>query len=103
MAPYMGIMQSMSQQQKLVVMAFLVDSMQLPNTAEEKPKKMLKPNPFKHFQSVSELSEAERAIIKKRMSETPVSPETDRLINGLSLTAEEMEDEHVRYILGLER
>ena len=36
MAPYMGIMQSMSQQQKLVLMAFPVDSMQRPNMEEEK-------------------------------------------------------------------
>ena len=103
MAPYMDIMQSMSQQQKLVVMAFLVDSMQGPNMEEEKPKRMLKPNPFKHYQAVSEFSDVERSQLMKRIRETAVSPETESLINGLSLSAEEMKDERTRYILGLEQ
>lgn len=99
MAPYIGLMRSMSQQQKLVVMAFLVDTMQASDAEEEEPKRMLKPNPFKHYRPASEFSEAERTSIIERMNGMPVSSETDSLIDGLSLTAEEMKDERTRYIL----
>lgn len=101
MAPYIGLMRSMSQQQKLVVMAFLVDSMEEP-TVDKGSGQMLKPNPFKNFKRASDFSDDERMRIIGKIKGSPVTPETDSLINGLSLTEEEMQDERTRYILGLD-
>lgn len=101
MAPYMGLMEGMSRKQKLVVMAFLVDTMQEQEAKTEEPRQMLKPNPFKDFKPASEFDEDERARIKEKMRARAVSQEASSLIDGLSLTAEEMQDERTRYILGL--
>lgn len=102
MAPYIGLMQGMSHTQKRVVIAFLVDSMQKADVEEEMPRQMLKPNPFKHFRHAKEFSDAERTNIMEKLNNMSVSQEANGLIDGLSLSAEEMQDERTRYILGLE-
>lgn len=63
-------------------------------------KTLLKPNPSKNFKYASEFSDAERRQIEEKMEKDPVSLEVDRLIDTLSLSAEEMQDERTRYILG---
>ena len=104
MAPYVGLMQGMSTKDKLVLMAFLVDSMQEQESHESiRAKQMLKPNPFSHFRKASEFAEEERTQILEKMRKTSISPETKSLVGGLSLTEEELQDERTRYILGLER
>ena len=101
MAPYMGLMQGMSSQQKLVVIAFLADSMKDSACNGGKSASMLKPNPFKSFKHANEFTEAERLQIEEKMKATPVSSEANSLIDGLSLSSEEMQDERTKYILGL--
>ena len=101
MAPYIGLMQGMSHKQKRVVIAFLSDSMKEPDETEDK--KMLKPNPFRNFRRANEITEEERARILEGIRSMPVSSETEQLIDGLSLTETEMQDERTRYILGLEK
>ena len=101
MAPYIGLMQGMSHSQKRVVIAFLVDSMQKTDTVEEeKTRQMLKPNPFKNFRHAKEFSDSERTRIIEKMNNMSISSETNSLIDGLSLTEEEMRDERTRYIIG---
>ena len=103
MAPYIGLMQGMSHMQKRVVIAFLVDSMQKADAVKENPRQMLKPNPFKHFRHAKDFSDAERTHIMEKMNKMSISSDTNRLIDGLSLSAEEMQDERTRYILGLDK
>ena len=104
MAPYVGIMQGMSRKEKLVLMAFLVDSMQEQDSHEvTRAKQMIKPNPFPHFRKANEFSAEERSKIVEKMRKTSISPETRSLVGGLSLTKEELQDERTRYILGLDR
>ena len=68
MAPYVGIMQGMSRKEKLVLMAFLVDSMQEHDTHEiMKEKQMIKPNPFSNFKKADEFSVEERTRILEKM------------------------------------
>ena len=101
MAPYIGLMQGMSHKQKRVVIAFLSDSMKEPDKTEEKM--MLKPNPFRNFRRANEITEQERTRIMEGIRSMPVSLETEQLIDGLSLTENEMQDERTRYILGVEK
>jgi hypothetical protein len=101
MAPYIGLMQGMSHKQKRVVIAFLSDSMKEPDKTEEKM--MLKPNPFRNFRRANDITEEERTRIMEGIRSMPVSSETEQLIDGLSLTETEMQDERTKYILGLEK
>ncbi|MBQ4392862.1 MAG: hypothetical protein II826_07140 [Prevotella sp.] len=104
MAPYVSLMQGMSKKDKLVLMAFLVDSMQEQENHENmQAKQMVKPNPFPHFRKASEFAEEVRAQILEKMRRTSISPETKSLVGGLSLTKEELQDERTRYILGLDK
>ena len=103
MAPYIGLLQGMSSKQKLVVMAFLADSMKESAEKSNEKKPLLKPNPFKNFKHASEFTDSERKHIEDKMKQIPLSSETNTLIDGLSLSDEEMQDERTRYILGLER
>ena len=102
MAPYVGLMQGMSKKDKLVLMAFLVDSMQEQDDHESiRAKQMIKPNPFPHFRKASEFSEDERTEILEMMRKASVSPETKSLVDGLSLTKEELEEDlrNIRSVL----
>lgn len=103
MAPYVGLMRGMSSKQKLVVVAFLVDSMKEAADDPLRERQMLKPNPFKNFKHADEFTEAERRQIEMKMESIPISSDVCELIDGLSLTGEEMEDERTKYILGLDR
>lgn len=81
MAPYIGLMQSMSRRDIQIVVTFLNEVME--KTKETAPSK----------------SNAE--IIREKYKNLKISPEIQRLRGCLKLTEEEMQDERTKYILGL--
>lgn len=81
MAPYIGLMQSMSRRDMQIVVTFLNEVMA--ETEETTPQK----------------SNAE--IIREKYKNLKISPEIQRLRGCLKLTEEEMQDERTKYILGL--
>jgi hypothetical protein len=111
MAPYMGIMDNMTGSQKQTVISYLRYTMmehaeeeQLEAKRDEKNEKvMLKPNPFKYFKRKEDITEEDRAFMRKKLAEMPRDNEIDGLLEGLTLTHEELQDERTRYILGLDR
>ena len=111
MAPYMGIMDNMTGSQKQTVISYLRYTMmehaeeeQLEAKRDEKNEKvMLKPNPFKYFKRTEDITEEDRAFMRKKLAEMPRDNEIDGLLEGLTLTHEELQDERTRYILGLDR
>jgi len=103
MAPYIGLLRGMSSEQKLVVMAFLEDSLKETAKDVDEVRTMLKPNPFKNFKHANEFTDTERRQIEEKMEKDPVSLEVNRLIDSLSLSAEEIQDERTKYILGHDR
>lgn len=78
MAPYIGLMQNLTREEKRIVVTFLTESLEEP-VMEAK-------------------SNAE--IIREKFKDLKISPETKELVRGLSLSAEEMDDERTKYILG---
>ena len=111
MAPYMGIMDNMTGSQKQTVISYLRYTMmehaeeeQLEAKRDEKNEKvMLKPNPFKYFKRTEDITEEDRAFMRKKLAEMPRDNEIDSLLEGLTLTHEELQDERTRYILGLDQ
>ena len=75
MAPYVGLIRGMSLEEKRVVVAFIVDSME-----EQKPK-----------------DNAE--IIRRKYRSLQVSPELRHLRGCIKLTDDELKDERTQYIL----
>lgn len=75
MAPYVGLIRGMSLEEKRVVVAFIVDSME-----EQEPK---------------DISE----IIRKKYRRLQVSPELRRLRGCIKLTEEDLKDDRTQYIL----
>ena len=82
MAPYIGLMRGMSRRDIQIVMTFLNEVME---EAEES-------------ETVS-MTNAE--IIREKYKNLRISPRAKALVEGLSLSEEEAEDERTKYILGL--
>ena len=82
MAPYIGLMRGMSRRDIQIVMTFLNEVME---EAEES-------------ETVS-MTNAE--IIREKYKNLRISPRAKALVEGLSLSEEEVEDERTKYILGL--
>lgn len=80
MAPYADLLLSMKPQEMLIVVKFLQEAMA--DISTETPKK------------------SNAAIIREKFKDLKISKETNDLIDGLSLSEEEMNDERTRYILG---
>ena len=78
MAPYTDLLRSMQPQEMRIVVTFLQEAI-----AESE-----KQNP----------TPAE--IIRRKFKNLTISPETKELIEGLSLSRDEMDDERTRHILG---
>ena len=78
MAPYVGLLDGMTREQKQIVVTYILESMEEP--------------------VVEAKSNAE--IIREKFKRLKISPETKELVSGLSLSAEEMDDERTKYILG---
>ena len=78
MAPYVGLLDGMTREQKQIVVTYILESMEEP--------------------VVEAKSNAD--IIREKFKRLKISPETKELVSGLSLSAEEMDDERTKYILG---
>ena len=79
MAPYADLLRSMKPQDIHIVVTFLKEVM------EEAESKAMK--------------ESAADTIKKKFKKLSISQETKELVNGLSLSEEEMEDERTQHIL----
>lgn len=80
MAPYTELLRNMAPQDMRIVVTFLQEAM---DEAESKA-----------------AAEAKAAAIRKKFKKLAISQETKDLVNGLSLSDEEMKDERTKYILG---
>ena len=78
MAPYADLLRSMQPKDMRIVVTFLQEAI-----AESEGQK---PTPSE--------------IIRNKFKDLAISPETRELIEGLSLSKEEMNDERTKYILG---
>ncbi|MBO7478251.1 MAG: hypothetical protein J6U04_10005 [Salinivirgaceae bacterium] len=76
MGPYIDLMQDMTREQKMIVVSFLTESMQEPETAKSKGE-----------------------IIREKYKNLEISPEIKRLRGCIKLTDEDLKDERVKYIL----
>ena len=82
MAPYMDVMRSLDVNDMHLVVEFMNETIR---EAEEAKRR------------------ADDDFLAKKMAEIEISPRIAKLIDGLSLTESEMQDERTRYILGLDR
>ena len=82
MAPYIGLMRGMSRHDIQIVVTFLNEVMEEAEESEAVP-----------------MTNAE--IIREKYKNLRISPRAKALVEGLSLSKEEMEDERTKYILGL--
>ena len=78
LAPYLGLLRGMTREQKQIVVTFLTESMEEP--------------------TMKARTNAE--IIREKFRDLKISPETKDLVRGLSLSADEIDDERTKYILG---
>ena len=79
MAPYLGLLDGMTREQKQIVVTYITESM------EES--------------AVEENSNAD--IVREKLKRLKISPEIARLRGCMKLTESEKEDERTQYILGL--
>lgn len=80
MAPYADLMRSMKPQEMRIVVTFLQEAMMEAEAAKQ------------------EKTAAE--IIRNKFKRLTISDETKELVQGLSLSSEEMNDERTKHILG---
>ena len=78
MTPYIGLMREMSREQKQIVVTFLTELI------EEQ-----------------EVAKTNEEIIREKYKNLKISPRVKALVDGLSLSEEEVKDERTQYILGL--
>lgn len=78
LAPYLELLDGMTREQKMIVVTFLTESMKEP--ANE--------------------AKTNAEIIREKFKDLKISPETKELVRGLSLSADEIDDERTKYILG---
>ncbi|MCR5453449.1 MAG: hypothetical protein K6F33_00480 [Bacteroidales bacterium] len=60
-------------------------------------------NILKKFKSASEITDEERKYAAKQIGKMTFSPNTNNLVEGLSINDEELKDERTRYILGIKQ
>jgi hypothetical protein len=77
MAPYIGLMQEMTREEKRIVVTFLTESMEEP--------------------AVEAKNNAE--IIREKFKGLKISPELKKLRGCIKLTDEDLKDERTQYIL----
>jgi len=82
MAPYIGLMRGMSRRDIQIVVTFLNEVMEEAEESETVP-----------------MTNAE--IIREKYKNLKISPRAKALVEGLSLSEEEVNDERTKYILGL--
>ena len=79
MAPYLGLLDGMTREQKMIVVTYITESLEEP--------------------AVEENSNAD--IVREKLKRLKISPEIARLRGCMKLTESEKEDERTQYILGL--
>jgi hypothetical protein len=77
MAPYIELLRSLNPHDMRIVVTFLQETLEEATVSKESPSE----------------------IIRKKFKRLEISQETKDLVNGLSLSSEEMTDERTRYIL----
>lgn len=82
MAPYIGVLKGMSKQDMQIVVTFLTEKM-------------------KEADEQKTVSESKEEIIRKKYMHLKISPKVKALVDGLSLSKEEMDDERTKHMLGL--
>jgi len=82
MAPYIGLMRGMSRHDIQIVVTFLNEMMEEAEDSETVP-----------------MTNAE--IIREKYKNLRISSRAKALVEGLSLSKEEVEDERTKYLLGL--
>ena len=82
MAPYIGLMRGMSRRDIQIVVTFLNEVLEEAEESETVP-----------------MTNAE--IIREKYKNLRISPRAKALVEGLSLSEEEVNDERTKYILGL--
>ena len=91
MAPYVGLIESMSQKEKLAVVSYIVAT--IPNfQIIEKDKK--------HYKREADFTDEDKAFLDRKMKNLEISPRIEQLCNGLRLTESEEQDARTQYILG---
>ena len=80
MAPYADVLRSMKPRDMHIVVTFLQEA-------------MMEAEASQHAETAAD-------IIRKKFKSLSISEETQKLVNGLSLSADEMNDERAKYILG---
>ena len=98
MAPYMGLLDAMTIEQKKIVVTFLTESMKEPLAPEATAEEPLAPEATAEEPVKAAKTNAE--IIREKFKDLTISPETKELVRGLSLSAEEIDDERTKYVLG---
>jgi len=83
MAPYIGLMRGMNKRDKQIVVEFLNEVME--ETDDQQPAS----------------SKTNADIIREKYKSLKISTRAKELVEGLSLSEEEVEDERTKYILGL--
>lgn len=82
MAPYIGLMRGMSRRDIQIVVTFLNEVLEEAEESETVP-----------------MTNAE--MIREKYKNLKISPRSKALVEGLSLSEEEVNDERTKYILGL--
>ena len=77
LAPYMGLLDGMTREQKMIVVTYITESMDEP--------------------AIEAKSNAE--IIREKFKDMRVSPELKKLRGCIKLTEEDLKDERIQYIL----
>lgn len=98
MAPYVTVMDSMSQKEKLSVVAYLMSTLQDSKTENA-------PSSRRPIKRQNEFTEADRAFLKKKIGALKTSPRLERLSELQQEAAAHIDtsDEKTRYMLGLEQ
>ena len=79
MAPYLGVLDGMTREQKMIVVTYITESLE---------------EPIVEAKSNTE-------IIREKLKRLKISPEIARLPGCMKLTESEKKDERTQYILGL--
>ncbi len=95
--PYMELLGNLDHSQKLAVIAYLIGSMQENVQANSKRNDI-----FKNFKSEEDLTDDDRKFLSEKLKEIKISSSVNNLIDHLSLSETEMQDERTKYILGKE-
>lgn len=89
MAPYVGIMKGMNRRDKEIVIMFLQEMVEEPDSVPVKRE--------------CDFTDADRTFLAEKMKALKVSPRIEHLANKLRLSEEEQNDERTQYILGIKR